>query len=182
MNDDSLEGLPIVSRGAVRPGAFVPPTTQTALARRTPVTLDATPLAVLTQAQAPDVSNAWQPLQATNERTSAVDRAEAVQKRLRPFLWLYAGAGVVVGGTVFLVAGTLPGAALVSVLVFSALGVGTYIRLNRMDFEHSGAGVERLRIVEAADLARQQLDHDARLREMALAAYLKHLEKHEGGR
>jgi hypothetical protein len=175
-DDLDLEGLPIVARGTPAPGNFVAPSAQ--LARREPVTIDA-PAWLVSRDQL-DVSNAWQPLQAANEKTSAVDRAEAVQKRLRPFLWLYGAAGLVVGGTVFIVANTLPGAALVSVLTFAALGVGTYTRLNRMDFEHSGAGVERLRITEAADLARQRMEQDHELRRLALASYLAALERHAG--
>lgn len=176
-HNDDLDGLPIVSRG--NPAAnFVAPTQQTQLARREPATIDVQPLTTLAQAQPVDVSHAWQPLQAAQERTCAVDRAEAVQKRLQPFLWLYGAAALVVGGTIFIVAGSVPGAALGAVLVFAALGAGTYVKLNVLDYSHSGAGVERLRITEAADLQREAMRNDHELRRMALETYLTTLEKH----
>ena len=73
-------------------------------------------------------------------------------------------------------AANVPVAALVAVLVFAALGVNTYVKLNGQDYDHSGAGVERLRITEAAQLQREQLEHTQELRKMALEAYLRQIE------
>lgn len=143
------------------------------LARRDQ-TIDVVPWAMQTTAL--DVGRAWQPLQATKEATSAVDRARGLQMRVLPFLALFALAGVVVGGVVWLVAGIVPIAALVAVLVFAGLGIGTYGRLNSTDYAHSGAGVERHRIDTAADLERQRMEHEQELRRLALDAYLKQLE------
>lgn len=140
-----------------------------------PQTVDVVPSWAM-QAQPLDVSNAWQPLQTAKEATSAVDRAKGLQMRVLPFLGLYALAGVVVGGVVWYVAGIVPLAALAAVLVFAALGISTYRRMNLDDYDHSGAGVERLRITEAADLERARMEHEQVLRERALDAYLKQME------
>lgn len=145
------------------------------------VTIDQVPQ-WLTPAQPLDVTNAWQPLQASREATSAVDRAKGLQMRVVPFLALYALAGVVVGGGVWMVAANVPVAALLAVLTFAGMGIGTYSRLNSTDYAHSGAGVERHRIDSATYLAERQLDHEAELRRLALDAYLKTLERNEGKR
>ena len=143
------------------------------LARRDQA-IDVVPWAMQTTAL--DVGRAWEPLQATKEATSAVDRAKGLRMRLVPFLALYGLAGVVVGGVVWLVAGIVPLAALLAVVTFAGAGIFTYRRMNLDDYDHSGAGVERLRITEAADLARAELDHKARMQEKALDAYIRHLE------
>lgn len=157
---------------------FVAPT-PAPLATRRPQTIDVVP-AVSTTTQPADVSAAWQPQQATKETTSAVDRAKGLRIRLTPFALLWAGVGVVLGATVWLVAGTLPGAALLAVLAFAGLTGATYYKLNGQDYDHSGAGVERLRISEAAQLQREQMEHEQELRRMALEAYLQTLERNEG--
>lgn len=148
------------------------------LARREPQTIDAVPQWV-TQAQTVDVTQAWQPLQASREATSAVDRAKGLQLRVLPFLGLYALAGVVVGGGVWMVASNVPVAALLAVLTFAGMGIATYAKMNLHDYQHSGAGVERHRIDSATYLAERELDHKARMQEKALDAYLKRLERSE---
>lgn len=159
---------------------FVTPT-PAPLATRQPTTIDQAPQWV-TQAQPLDVGHAWQPQTAAKEATSAVDRAKGLQIRLWPFLLLYGLAGTVVGIGVWLVAGSVPGAALAAVLVFAGMGIGTYRRMNLDDYDHSGAGVERLRITEAAQLQREQLEQTHELRKMALEAYLETLERHQEGK
>ncbi len=146
------------------------------LARREPQTIDQVAQWAM-QAQPLDVAQAWQPLPAAKESTSAVDRARGLQLRLAPFVALYALAGVVVGGAVWLVAGTMPGAALLAGVTFVALGIFTYRRMNLDDYDHSGAGVERLRITEAADLQREQMEHEQELKRLAFEAYLRRLER-----
>lgn len=146
------------------------------LVRREPTTIDQAPQ-WLTPAQPLDVGRTWQPGQVAQEKTSAVDRAKGVQLRLWPFLVLYGAAGVVVGLAVWLAAANVPVAALVAVLVFAALGVTTYVKLNGQDYDHSGAGVERLRITEAAQLQREQMEQTHELRRMALETYLRRLER-----
>jgi hypothetical protein len=171
MNDYD-EGQPVVSRGTAERN-FVTPAAP--LARREPTTIDVMPT-WLSTSQVVDVAAVWGAQEAAHERTSAVDRAKGLQLRLWPFLLLYAGAGLVVGLGVWLVAGTIPGAALLAVLTFAALGVGTYIKLNGQDYAHSGAGVERHRIDRATQLHMAELDHRARMQEKALDAYIRQLE------
>jgi hypothetical protein len=151
------------------------------LATRQPVTIDAGP-AWLAERPPLDVGRAWQPLQAAQEKTSAMDRAQALRVRLQPFLWAWGAVGVVVGGAVWLVAGALPVGALLAALTFAGLTAVTYYRLNRTDYDYSGAGVERHRVNAAADLARLQMENDHELRRLALASYLAALERHEGKR
>lgn len=130
----------------------------------------------LATAQPVDLSAAWEPLQTAKENTSAVDRARGLQMRLAPFLALYGLAGVVVGGVVWYVAGTLPGAALLAVVTFAALGIFTYRRMNLDDYDHSASGVERHRIDQATYLAERELEHKARMQEKALDAYIRQME------
>lgn len=143
-----------------------------------PQTFDQAPQWV-TQSQPLDVGQAWQPQTAAKETTSAQDRAKGLRIRLLPFLGLYALAGVVVGLAVWLAAANVPVAALVAVLVFAALGVNTYVKLNGQDYDHSGAGVERLRITEAAQLQREKMEHEQELKRAALESYLKWLENRD---
>lgn len=96
-----------------------------------------------------------------------------------PFLLLYGLAGVVVGGGVWLVAASVPVAALLAVLTFAGAGIFTYRRMNLDDYQHSGAGVERHRIDSATYLAERELEHKARMQEKALDAYLRRLERND---
>ncbi len=160
-------------RNFVTPGAAPAP-----LARREPTTIDQVPQ-WLTPAQTVDVTSVWEAQHAAQEKTSAVDRAKGLQLRLWPFLLMYAGAGLVVGLGVWLVAGSWPPGAMLGALLFAALGVGTYIKLNGQDYAHSSSGVERHRIDSATYLAERELDHKARMQEKALDAYLKRLERNE---
>jgi hypothetical protein len=169
---DELDDTPAVRHGDARRN-FVTPAAP--LATRQPTQIDVMPT-WLSTAKVVDVAAVWGAQEATHERTSAVDRAKGLQLRLWPFLLLYAGAGLVVGLGVWLVAGTLPGAALLAVLVFAGMGIFTYARMNSTDYQHSGAGVERHRIDRATQLHMAELDHRARMQEKALDAYIRQLE------
>ncbi len=176
-DDDSTEETPAqvylqLQRERAAQRNFVTPAP---LATRQPQTIDAP--AWLATSQPLDVAQAWQAQQGPKETTSAVDRAKGLQMRLAPFVALYALAGVVVGGAVWLVAGIMPIATLLAVLTFVALGIFTYRRMNLDDYDHSGAGVERLRITEAADLQREQMAHEQELKRLAFEAYLRRLER-----
>jgi hypothetical protein len=48
-----------------------------------------------------------------------------------------------------------------------------YIKLNRMDYDHSHAGVERHRIDKAADVRETELSYDYKLRKLAVEAQIK---------
>ena len=119
---------------------------------------------------------AWDPQGGTVEKTSAMDRAQAVRVRVVPFLWTWAGIGVVVGGAVWLASGQAPIAALLGSLAFAGLTGLTYYRLNRTDYDYSREGTEQLRIRQAAELERQRMQHEQELRRAALDAYLQQLE------
>ena len=147
---------------------------------QTPAAVDAP--AWLTQTQPLEVGAVWTPTNGAQERTSAMDRAEALQVRLRPFLWAWAGVGVVVGGAVWLLGGAWPAGAMLGALLFACLTAVTYIKLNGQDYEYSREGTERHRVSTAAALSRQQMQHEHELRRMALEAYLESLERHERGK
>lgn len=152
---------------------FVTPTAP--LATRQPQTIDAP--AWLVQAQPLDVAAAWQPMQGAKESTSAVDRAQGVRIRLVPYVVLFGLAGLVVGLVAWYVAGNAPVAAALAVTVTAAAGLLTYRRMNLDDYDHSAGGVERLRITEAADLQREQMEHEQELKRLAFEAYLRRLER-----
>lgn len=165
-----------VSAGIVRSGAnFVTPhAAQPAAAVDAP--------AWLTERQPLAVDAVWTPVDGAQERTSAMDRAKALQVRLVPFLVAWAGVGGVVGVSVWLLAGTWPAGAMAGALLFAGLTAVTYYRLNRTDYDYSREGTERHRLDTAADLARRQMNHEHELRRMALETYLRTLERHEGGK
>jgi hypothetical protein len=174
MNDTDLEGLPIVSKGSAQRNYVAPAPLAT---RQPPAVIDAP--AWMVQGQPLDVGRAWQASDGAREQTSAMDRAQALKVRLQPFLWAWAGIGVVLGVTVWLVAGSAPTGALLAVLTFAALTAFSYYRLNRTDYDHSREGTERLRISAAERLAMAQLEHEAELKRMALSAYLEQLKGRE---
>ena len=128
------------------------------------------------------VDAVWTPVEGAQDRTSAMDRARALQVRLLPFLAVWGLIAVVVGVVVALLAKGWPAGALLGVLVFAGLTAVTYYRLNRTDYDYSREGTERHRLNTAADLARRRMNHEHELRRMALDAYLQSLERHEGGR
>lgn len=174
--DDVVHVAPTmpVQRQRTLPATFVPALPE----RRQPEPMPAW----LTERQPTTVADVWQPTNGTHERTSAMDRAQALQTRLRPFLVAWAGVGGVLFAAVWLVGGTWPVGGLLGVLAFALLTAITYYRLNRTDYEYSREGSEQLRIVTAADLERDRMTNEHELRKMALAAYLATLDRHEGGR
>lgn len=138
-----------------------------------------------------DVSPAWQPMQSPGrDSTSAQDRAKAIHIRAIPVYAATVGIAVLV---VILYSVTLAffrvdvdvplfaDKIMVFLGVVFGWGLFVYLRLNQQEYDHTHAGVERLRIVEAADIQRQAMEHDAELKKMALATYIKMLEerKHE---
>ena len=177
-NDFPVPQLPAPRRDTdryppARRGNFVEPAPR----RDPPVTVDAVPQWVVPQGD--QVQGAWDAQKGAVERTSAMDRAQAVRVRVVPFLWTWAGVGLVVGGAVWLLAGKAPEAALLGALVFAALTGWTYYRLNRTDYDYSREGTERHRITTAADLERARMQHEQELRAKALDAYLQQLNGRE---
>ena len=131
----------------------------------------------LTERKPMQLDQAFSSLPGANEHTSAMDRAQALRVRLVPFALTWAVLAVIVGVIVFMLAKNAPAAALVALLAFSALTAYSYYRLNRTDYDYSREGTERYKVGTAADLLREQMQHEHELREMALRAYLKHLEQ-----
>lgn len=142
----------------------------------------AQPPAWVTQAQPLEVGGVWTPVEGAQERTSPMDRAQALRVRLTPFLWAWGGVGVVVGGAVWLLGGAWPAGAMLGALLFAALTAVTYYKLNGQDYTYSREGTERHRLDTAAGLAREQMRNDHELRRMALQTYLDALERHERGK
>ena len=145
------------------------------LAVRQPVTIDQAPQ-WLTPAQPVNLAQAWTAVDGAQERTSAMDRARALRVRLVPFVLLWALLAAIVFVVVLYVAQNAPGAALGGLLAFTALTAYTYYRLNRTDYDYSREGTERHKVDTAAYLAERQMDHEYRLKEAALDAYLRQME------
>lgn len=148
--------------------------------RQTPATVDAP--AWLVQQRPLDVGAVWTPTDGARETTSAMDRARALQVRLVPWLAAWFLIALVVGVATALAARQWPAGALVTVLLFAVLTAVTWTKANRTDYEYSREGTERHRLDTAADLTRQQMEHEHELRRMALQAYLESLDRHERGK
>ena len=120
------------------------------------------------------------PMVTSMEQSGPLARARALQIRVGTLLALYAVLAVVVGTAIWMVAGIWPVGAMTGALVFVALGSASYLKLNSQDYAHSAHGTERFRIDTAADLAHARMQHEHELRRMALEAYLRNLEGHNG--
>ena len=176
-NEFPVPQLPAASASPRQPeqrGNFVQPAPP-----RPPATVDAVPQWAVPASRdqvPPGNISAWDPQSGTVEKTSAMDRAQAVRVRLVPYLWSWAGVGLVVGGVAWLMARQAPIAALLGALSFAALTGWSYYRLNRTDYDYSREGTEQLRIRTAAELEELRMLHEQELRRAALDAYLRHLE------
>lgn len=171
--NEDLESGPVVSRvPAPMPSNFV----GAQLAKREPVTIDVVPQ-WMTTTTPQDLTRGLQVQEGAQEHTSAMDRAKALRVRLIPFVALWGLLGVIVGVVVGIVAQNAPGAAMVGLLTFVAMSGATYVKLNTTDYQFSREGTERHKVDVTADLAHAQLDHEYRLRELALKAYLEQLER-----
>ncbi len=140
-------------------------------------------------AQMVDMSAAWQPTESpSRDSISAVDRARAVHIRAIPIY--LAGLGVALVVLIMYVmtlwiagAGGAP-YALDRVLVF--LGVLTvvelviYLRLNKQEYDHTHAGVERLRIETAGEIQLAIIEAETEIKLKALNGYLKLLGVEDG--
>jgi hypothetical protein len=147
------------------------------LAKREPVTIDAP--AWLAQREPLNLAAGWQTIEGAVEHTSAMDRAKALRVRLVPFVLLWLLLSGVMGFIVYQVVQSNVGAGVTTLLLFAVLTAFTYYRLNRTDYEFSREGTERHKVDTVADLAREQMRHEAELRRVALGAYVKQLERHD---
>jgi len=133
-------------------------------------------------AQPVDVSGAWQPTASpSRDSISAVDRARAVHIRAIPIY--VAGLGVALVALIMYVmtlwimgAGGAPYAldrVLVFVGVLTVVELVIYLRLNKQEYDHTHAGVERLRIETAGEVQMAVIEAETEIRLKALDAYLK---------
>ena len=134
--------------------------------------------------QITDTGRAWEvPSNPSKDSVSAKDRAEALAIRARP-LWYMVGATstaatagwAIVAWAAGIGAPFLLDKLLVFLATYAALSFVTYLRLNRLDHDHSRAGVERLKIKAAADVRRAELDAELKLRLAALDAQIRLIE------
>lgn len=116
--------------------------------------------------------HAWQqPVEAMLEHTSANDRAKGVVRRAAPILALVALLALAGAIIAFGVAGAVP-SILTFLLLMATVGGSLYLWESRTEYAHSRGGIERLRIVESADLEMARIDGEIELRRMALEAYI----------
>ena len=121
--------------------------------------------------------HAWQqPTEAMVEQTSATDRARGVVLRSAPMFGLVALLAIAGALVAYGVAGTVP-SVLTFLVTMAIIGGGLYWFESRTEYAHSRNGVERLRIVESADIEHARMEHEFNLRRMALEAYIKIMER-----
>ena len=130
-----------------------------------------------TPAEPANLLHIWQtPVEALLEHTSAKDRAHGVVWRATPMLLLVgllALSGAIVAWNV---AGQTQGV-LTFLVIMALVGGGLYWSESRTEYAHSRGGIERLRIVESANLEMAKIDGEIELRRMALDAYIKMMER-----
>ncbi len=128
-------------------------------------------------AEPANLLHAWQqPTEAHLEHTSANDRAKGVVRRATPMLLLVgllALSGAIIAWNV---AGQVQ-AVLTFLVIMAIVGGGLYWSESRTEYAHSRGGIERLRIVESANLEMAKIDGEIELRRMALDAYIHMMER-----
>ena len=128
-------------------------------------------------AEPANLLHAWQqPTEAHLEHTSANDRAKGVVRRATPMrllVGLLALSGAIIAWNV---AGQVQ-AVLTFLVIMAIVGGGLYWSESRTEYAHSRGGIERLRIVESANLEMAKIDGEIELRRMALDAYIKMMER-----
>ena len=125
---------------------------------------------------------------ASRDSVSAEDRAKAMRRRASPIWWLVV-AGSFAATFAYTLAANAAGFSaafnLDKFLVFAAVltisGMGAYLRLNRLDFDHSRAGVERYRMKSYTEIRKEEIRAEVELRTAALDAQLRMLEMQNTG-
>ena len=129
-----------------------------------------------------DVSQAWQATTSpSRDSISAVDRARAVHIRAIPIY--VAGLGIAIVALILYVmtlwimgASGAPWAldrVLVFVGVLTVVELVIYLRLNKQEYDHTHAGVERLRIETAGEIQLAVIEAETEIKLRALDGYLK---------
>ena len=128
-------------------------------------------------AEPANLLHAWQqPTEAHLEHTSANDRAKGVVRRSVPMLLLVALLALAGAIVAWVLGGTTP-SALTFLTLMATIGGGLYLWESRTEYAHSRGGIERLRIVESANLEMAKIDGEIELRRLALDAYIKMMER-----
>ena len=127
-----------------------------------------------------DTSSAWANVApATEEHTSARDRARALLIRAIPILileFLLSLAIVILGIIVLGIDANFGRTLLVILLVWGGLGLGSYLWLAERSDYFSSTGVEHHRIDSATEIAITQIESDRDVRLSALKSYMHMLE------
>lgn len=137
-------------------------------------------------AQPVDLSQAWQPMTSPGrDSVSAVDRAKAFHIRSIPIYAAVVGmavAAVILYSVTITFWGVHIDVPMFAdrILIFLAVtfgwGLWMFKQANETDYDHSHAGIERLRILEAAEIQRTIVEAEAEIKREALQAYLRLLE------
>jgi hypothetical protein len=109
-------------------------------------------------------------LETIRETATPIERSLGLAIRSMPFtvVWLVLCFGLMVA---FDSDWPLP------FLIFAVLTAVTYNALNRQEYTHSASGLERHKADLAHDLQARRIDNDHELRDKALDAYIRHLER-----
>jgi hypothetical protein len=121
------------------------------------------------------VERVFDAMPGADEKTSGIDRSNALVVRMLPMgcVWAFLSFGVA------LVAASEGGAmwGLITFAIVLAVTVGaTYFHMDRQERDYSRAGLERHRIDTAARLKAMEMQQAHELRQQALRAYMRHLE------
>ena len=131
--------------------------------------------------QSADLSRAWQATTSpSRDSVSAQDRAKAHLLRSIPVfvtVFLLSGAVTVLYAIVAMVAGVGVAGGLDRLFVFlfalAAMGFVAYGQESKREYEHSHAGVERLRVTAAVEIRQAEISAELQLRTAALSAQLR---------
>lgn len=110
-------------------------------------------------------------MQQVHEKTSGMDRARSTVERAKPMTGILAVLAVGMMWQFEISAGW-------AVLIFAGLTIAGYWLLNQLDYTHSASGLERHRINRSVDVRKLELEHNYKLRTLAMQAYFKLLERH----
>lgn len=129
-----------------------------------------------------EFDSVFQPMHGAIDNTSASDKARALSIKMFWQVGMLALAGLAIV-IVALIVGAYTGhmgtsftlGTVTALVVIYSIGSKRLNQLVGMDYEYSREGTERHRIDKAADIHMARMEHDAKLKEMALGAVLKQL-------
>ena len=118
---------------------------------------------------------------ATREGTSAKDRAVGLVWRAVPLLLILGGVALAITTAASLLAGGLGFGWFVTtlLLLWGVSGLVAYLVMDRREWGHSSAGVERLRIETAGDVAIEQIRADREIRLETVRGYLSLMDRQQ---